>query len=474
MSTHYQIAVIGSGPGGYIAALEAAHHGARTAIVEAHPFFGGTCLNWGCIPSKALLATAELAHRISHAAEMGLQAGPARVDWPAIQKRKDGILRRLRGGIGSLFQGRGVDTYNGRGALDGRGRVLVHGQGTTDTITADSVLLATGSSPIRLPGWPDDPERIATSDEALHWKDLPRRLLIVGGGVIACEFACMLQPLGVDVVIVEMQPSLLPLMDEDLGTALEDVFRKRGIAVHTGTSVADVQVRDERVSVRLDDGTALEVDRVLVAVGRRPNTDSLGLETAGVRTGERGFLDVGDDLRTSAAGVFAVGDANGRCQLAHAASHQGVVAVANALGGNQRDNQPIPWCVYTFPEVAGVGLTEAECRTRRLPVAVGRFPFAHLGKAMGAGETFGFVKVLRHRETDAILGVHMIGHHATELIHSATAMMASRATARDLGDLVFAHPTMGEAIKEAAGDSYYAALHLPPREVHRVTAEFSH
>jgi dihydrolipoamide dehydrogenase len=471
LSRPYDITILGTGPGGYIAALRAAHLGASVAVVEKS-HLGGTCLNNGCIPSKALLASAELLHRVAHADQLGVRVdGQASVDWPAVQKRKDGVLRRLRGGIGSLFKARGVDVHQGVGRCDGPGRIAVTGDDGGETVIEHgSLVLATGSTPSRIPGWPEDPALVCTTDEALHWDTLPERLMIVGGGVIGCEFACMLQPMGVEVTLVEMMPSLLCEMDDDLGPVLAKILAGRGVAIHTDTKVAELSVSDGLASATLETGETIAADRVLVATGRRPATAEIGLETIGLET-DRGFVRVDDRMATGVKGVYCIGDANGRCLLAHAASAQGIVAVDNALGHDATQHRPIPWAVYTFPEIAGVGMTAEQARAKQIPVSVGQFPIGHLGKAMAVGETEGFVKVVRDRRTDALLGVHMIGHNVTECIAAAGAMIGMRATTTDLAETVFAHPTISESIKESAEDALSSALHLPPRKIARVRAE---
>ncbi|MCY2928530.1 MAG: dihydrolipoyl dehydrogenase [Planctomycetota bacterium] len=470
MTERYDIIVIGSGPGGYVAALKAGQMGAKTAIVEAAPNVGGTCLNFGCIPSKALLATAELLHTIEQAGGYGVTV-PAGVsfDWPAIQKRKDKVLATLRGGIEGLFKARKVTLIHGRGKLAGAGKVLVEGaQGKTE-LTAAKIILAVGSVPSRVPGWPTDPNVVCTSDEALHWSSLPKRLLIVGGGVIGCEFACMMRQFGVEVTVVEMLPRLLPPMDESLGEELAKTFKKRSIACHVNTKVDELKAAGAGAIAKLSNGQTVEVDKVLVATGRRPNTADIGLETVGI-TADRGFIRVNDRMETSAAGVYCIGDANGRCLLAHAASAHGVTAVENALGHDRPLTAAIPWCVYTFPEIAGVGLSAAGAMEAGLPVSIGTYPIGHLGKAMAVGHTEGFVKVVRNRETDEILGVHMLGHNATECIAAAGALIGAKASVTDFAETVFAHPTIGESMKEAAEDALGVALHLPPRKVARIVA----
>jgi dihydrolipoamide dehydrogenase len=471
MSKHFDIAVLGSGPGGYIAALKAGQLGARVAIVEKE-YLGGTCLNYGCIPSKALLASAELRHHVRHAAELGIDvAGTVSVNWPKIQARKDKVVQTLRNGVKGLLGARKVAIFPGKATLNGTGKVVVSKADVpSEEITADKVIIAVGSVPSRIPGWPTDPEIVCTSDEALYWKTLPGKLLIVGGGVIGCEFACMLEPLGVAVTIVEMLPQLLPFVDSQVAEALTKVFLKRGIKIHTGVKITNLVLQGAGVRATLADGQMFEADRVLVATGRQANTADIGLPSVGLST-DRGFIRVNDRMETPVRGYYCIGDANGRCLLAHAASGHGVVAVENALGQQRSFEAPIPNTVYTFPEVATVGLSTAEAQAQGLPVATGTFPLAHLGKALAVNGTEGFIKVVRHRETGALLGVHMIGHNVTECIAAATCLLHRKVKVQDVAETVFAHPTISEAFKEAAEDALSMALHLPPRKVQRITAE---
>jgi len=459
--------VIGGGPGGYVAALKAGQMGANVAIVEKE-FLGGTCLNYGCIPSKALLASAELVHRVRHAADLGIEvAGQVSANWTQIQARKDKIVQTLRGGIKGLLGARKVTIYSGRATLAGPGNVVVDSNGKSESLTASKIILAVGSVPSRIGGWPTDPNVVCTSDEALHWKTLPKKLLIVGGGAIGCEFACMLQPLGVEVTIVEMLPRLLPNMDAQVGELLAKIFAGRGIKSFVGAKIENLSVNGPAARATLSDGTALEADRVLVATGRRPNTAEIGLSSVNLIV-DRGFVRVNDRMETPVKDYYCIGDANGRCQLAHAASAQGVVAVENALGHGRAQDSPVPNCVYTFPEVASVGMTAEEARANGRPISIGFFPLSHLGKAMAVADNEGFVKVIRDRESGQFLGAHMIGHNVTECIAAATALLHQKASMVDVAETIFAHPTMSESLKEAAEDSLSMGLHLPPRKVMRV------
>jgi dihydrolipoamide dehydrogenase len=464
MTEPYDIAVLGAGPGGYVAALEAARLGARTLLVEKADL-GGTCLNHGCIPSKALLSAAELLHEVSEARASGLLSSADLChDWSAIQKRKNAAIATLRHGIEGLLAARKVAVMKGTAALAAPGHVVVEGVGEA---RAKNVIVAVGSQPALLSGWPDDPTAIATSDQALHWGTLPRRLAIVGGGVIGCEFACMMQAFGVTVTVLEMMPELLPGFDHDVAKLLAATFEKRKIGVRTGVTVTDVTREGDGIGLSLSDGTRVSADRILVSVGRTPRTEGLG---GGFDTSPKGFLRVDDALRTNVADHFAIGDVNGRCLLAHAASAQAVVAVANCLGGSKRADGVVPSVVYTFPEIGSVGLTEDKAREQGIPIAIGRFSLSHLGKAIATGHTAGFVKVLRHRETDAIVGVHMIGRGASECVAAATVAVNGGLTIADFAQTVWAHPTMSESMREAADDSLGRGLHLAPRKILRIAA----
>ncbi|MCH2114873.1 MAG: dihydrolipoyl dehydrogenase [Pirellulales bacterium] len=472
MSQHYDLLVVGAGPGGYVAALKGAQLGARVAIVEKH-HLGGTCLNYGCIPSKALLSSAETLHLVRNAEKWGVTLpGEASFDWKNVAAHKDRTIGQLRGGIASLLKGRAVTQLQGLATLDGPGRLVVRGEsGAPQIVTGDQVILATGSAPARIPGWPTDPEFVCTSDEAVHWTSLPKRLLIVGGGVIGCEFACMMHTFGVEVTIVELLPGLLATLDTDLGAELLKVFQRRGIQSYLNTKVDDLHLVSGGAQVRLSSGEHLAFDRVLVATGRTPNTQNLDLAKTGISADGRGFVSVNEQLETSVPNHYCVGDSNGISMLAHAASAQGVAAAENALGKPAPWQPAIPSAVYTYPEVAAVGMTQQEATAAKLPVSIGRFPLGHLGKAMATRHTEGFAKMIRHRETGQLLGAHMIGHNATECIAAVTSLLQQNVSMTDVAETVWAHPTISEAIKEAAEDALGLGLHLPPRKIIPVVAE---
>ncbi len=470
----FDVVVIGAGPGGYVSAIRAGQLGARVAVIEKDKL-GGTCLNNGCIPSKAILASAELIYRIKEADKLNIKVeGKVGFDWAGVQERKDKVLETLRRGVGQLFKANKITLFEGVGRLKDANSVMVEDKsgGGSKIICGRKIIIATGSKPTMIPGWPMDGRFVVTSEEALHWETLPESLLIVGGGVIGVEFACMMNEFGVKTIIVEMLEELLPNLDFELGGTLRKIFDKRGIKTFVGTKVDDLKIEDEKVRVRLNNGEQIEVDRVLVATGRKANTEDVGLESVGVKTTDKGFIKVDDRLMSSVEGVYCIGDANGLSLLAHSASAQGIVSAENACGGNIRyEGSAIPSCIYTFPEIGSVGLSEKEARESGYEIKVGKFPIGYLGKALATGHTEGFVKVIRDKANDMILGVHIIGHNATEWISAGVVAMHSKMSVRELSEVVFAHPTMSEALKESAENSLSLAIHLPPAKIAKVMAE---
>ena len=451
----YDLVVVGAGPGGYVAAVRAAQLGLRTAVVERdRP--GGVCGNWGCIPSKAILTDAALFAELRAGARRGILADGLRVDYARVIERSREAADRQAKGVEFLFRKNRVAYHQGAARL-APGGVLVTADGKElERLAARHVLLATGSQERRLPGLEVDGGVVVTSREALAARSLPESVAIVGGGAVGVEFAYAYASFGARVTVVEMEKTLLPGMDEDLGRELERAFRRQGIEVLTGHRYErlDRTAGGGVVTVGGPDGArTIEARQLLVAVGRAPLSDGLGLEEAGVRT-DRGFVVTDASMRTSAEGVWAIGDLVGPLLLAHAASAQGIVAVEAMAGkhddGGGVDPGRVPICVYCLPEVAAVGLTEAEARAQGHDVRVGRLPFRALGKAMASGHTEGFVKLVTEARYGAILGVHMIGTGVTELIAEAGVARTLEATTEDVIATVHAHPTMAEALREAA------------------------
>jgi dihydrolipoamide dehydrogenase len=466
MEQPYDLTVIGSGPGGYVAAIRASQLGMKTAVVEMAPVPGGTCLNWGCIPTKALLQAAEVLETARHAKRFGIKIGEAELDLKAVHGYKNRVVRSNVKGIEYLFKKNGIRMLSGRGRLAGPGRVEVsRAEGEPYTIDTRFTVLATGSVISGLPGVEFDGRRVLHSDHALQLDAVPASLIVLGAGAVGVEFASIYRTFGADVTVVELLPSLIPIEEPALGAELEKAFRNRGIGVHTGTRVREVAADENGVRLTADkEGDALELsaDALLVAVGRRPATDDLGLDGTGIAKDERGFIVVDAMMRTDEQNVYAIGDIVCTPALAHVASHEGVVAVEHAAGRNPLpiEYDRIPSCTYSRPEVASIGLSEAEARNRGHDVVVGTFPFAAVGKAKILDDTRGFVRIVSEKKYDEVLGIHVIGPHATELIAEGTAALNLEDTVASLIHAIHAHPTLAEAIGEAALDAHDRAIHI--------------
>jgi dihydrolipoamide dehydrogenase len=458
------LVVVGSGPGGYVAAIRAAQLGQRVAVVEAdRP--GGICLNWGCIPTKALLRNAEVLQLFHRAAEFGVTLDNLRADYGAAHARSRQVADRMSKGVEFLFRKNKIMLVPGRGELVGPGAVRVRAAaGETRTLEARAVILATGAAPKSLPGVAIDGRRVISSDEALRLDRLPPSVVVIGAGAVGVEFADVFASYGVQVTIVEALPRLLPLEDEEIARHLARSFARRKIDVRAGARVHAVRPGADGVTVEIEqEGQAarLEAAVVLMAVGRGANTAGLGLDAVGVAV-ERGFVKVSPRMETSAPGVYAIGDVAGPPLLAHKASAEGVVAAEAAAGhaGASVDYRAIPSCTYCHPQVASVGLTEAQARADGRAVAVGKYQFVANGKAQALAEPEGLVKIVAAAETGEILGVHIIGAEATELIAELTLGKTLEATVEEIGHTIHAHPTMAEAVMEAALDAMGQAIHL--------------
>ncbi|HSB69646.1 MAG TPA: dihydrolipoyl dehydrogenase [Candidatus Methylomirabilis sp.] len=454
----YDVVVLGAGPGGYVAALRAAQLGATVCLVEKD-VVGGTCLNRGCIPSKALIHSAALWRRVQEGAALGVTASNWAFDWAAAQTRKNQIVGTQVKGVHMLLGAAKVAVKQGVGSLLDARTVKITANGSDESVTAKAIILASGSEPRGLPGVEIDGQRILTSTEALQLPALPKTFLIVGGGVIGMEFASMLSSLGTRVTVVEMLPQILPTEDPMLVRVLQAVLQKQGVAVHVNTKVEKVERTAAGVRVQISGGTSVEAERVLIATGRSLNCAGIGLEKAGVLAAQ-GAIQVNERMETSARGVYAIGDVTGISLLAHVASMQGLVAAANATGGNATmDYSAIPNCIYTDPEIASVGLSEPKAKEQGRAVKVGRFNFASLGKAMCIGETAGMAKVVADARTDQVLGVGIVGPHATDIIAEAVLAIRHGLTAAQVAEAVHAHPTLPEAVGEAMHDVHGQAIH---------------
>ena len=462
---HFQLIIIGTGPGGYVAAIRAAQLGLKTAVVEKEEL-GGTCLNWGCIPTKSWIMTAHLFEQIRRAKEFGIEVGEPRVNWPALLERKNKVVKQLTTGVKTLLGGRGVEIVKGKARLTSANRVTVAGAGATTELSADSIMIATGAEATLPPGFKLDGERVITSQEALDLTKQPKRVAVLGGGVVGTEFACFFAAIGTEVTLIEMLPRLVPAEDDEVAQALEREMKKQKIAIHLGAKVEGMSDGpDGAVTLAMQGGKTVTVDSVLVATGRRPYTAELGLEALGVARGDRGRITVNERLQTSLKGLYAIGDVTDIKQLAHFASAQGKAAAEVIAGHAAQTNwRAVPAATFTNPEIASVGLTEREARAQGHELKIGRFPFRAHGRNIADGETTGFVKLLADAGSDQLLGAHIFGARASELIHECSLAIAADLNARDLAQAIQAHPTHTEPIGEAAEDVEGLAIHLMRQE----------
>jgi dihydrolipoamide dehydrogenase len=466
MPERYEVLVIGGGPGGYVAALRAAQLGASVALVE-EKYLGGVCLNVGCIPTKALLRSAEAYDTVVGAKEYGIHVeGTVSPDWPAIQKRKERIVNLHTRGVASLLKRAKATVYEGRGRLLGAQQggafpIEITSDEGVERVEADKVILATGARPVYLPMTGFDLPGVLDSTGALSLEELPERLLIVGGGVIGCEFASVYSTFGVQVTIVEMLDRLLPMMDLEISAEIARAFKRKKIDSHLSSRANGIEAVGDvlRVAFTTPEGDqTLEVDKVLVSVGRRSNVEDLGLDATGVKA-ERG-IPVNERMETNVPGVYAIGDVTGQWWLAHMASRGGIVAAENACGHSAKiDYRVVPSCVFTHPEIASVGLTEEQAHEQGYDVLVGKFPFAANAKASIYGDRQGFVKLVTESKYGEVLGVHIVGPHASDLILEGGLALSMEATLDEIEATIHAHPTLGEAIHEAGLAARGIALH---------------
>jgi dihydrolipoamide dehydrogenase len=447
----YDLIVLGAGPGGYVGAIRAAQLGMKVACVEKEDALGGTCLRIGCIPSKALLDSSELFEQIRHKAELhGIRVAAPEIDVSAMMKRKDEVVTGLTRGVAGLFKKNGIEWVRGFGRLAGPDTVEVDGSKGKRTLKAENVLLASGSVPIELPFLKFDHERIIDSTGALMIPEVPGHMVVVGGGVIGLELGSVWLRLGAKVTVLEMTPTILPGMDGEVIKQADRIFRKQGFEIRTGTKVTGAERKGDKVSVTVEGAEPIEADYVLVAVGRRAYTEGMGFEEAGIRL-ERGVIQVDERYHTGVGNVYAIGDAIGGRMLAHKAEEEGVAAVENMAGKHGHVMyEAVANVVYTWPEIASVGMTEEEAKAAGRDFKVGKFPWMANGRAKAMGETDGFVKILADAETDRMIGAHIIGPRGSDLIAELALAMEFHASAEDIARTVHAHPTLPEAIKEAA------------------------
>ena len=460
MATHkFDVAVVGTGPGGYVAAIRCAQLGLSVATVEDdRP--GGVCLNWGCIPTKALLRNAEVVNLLSHAADFGIRVSGFEASYAEAVQRSRRVADRMAKGVEFLFRKNKITLFPGRGTLRAKNVVEVKGTGGVETLEARAVILATGSEPKSLPGVAIDEKAVISSNGAVRSEAAPRSIAVIGAGAVGVEFADVYASYGVQVTLLEALPRVVPVEDEEVSKELARTFARRGITVKTGVKVAAVKPGGSGVVVDLG-GEQLEVERVLMAVGRAAKVTGLGLETVGVQL-ERGFVKVSPHMETSVKGLYAIGDMAGAPLLAHKAMAEGVVAAEAVAGKNPRpiDYGNVPSCTYCRPQVASIGLTEAKAKEGGREVAVGKFPFTASGKAVAMAETEGFVKVVADKKTGEILGAHIIGAEATEMIHEFAVGRTLEATVDEIMHTIHAHPTLSEAALEATMAALGHAIHI--------------
>jgi dihydrolipoyl dehydrogenase len=470
--TSFDIIIIGSGPGGYVTAIRAAQLGFKTAIIE-RDYLGGICLNWGCIPTKALLRSAEIFHYLQHAKDYGLSAERVTFDPTAVVKRSRAVSKRLNDGVAFLMKKNKVTVIWGEASLDAPGKVSVKaskneapkGALGAGAYEAKHVILATGARPRVLPGLEPDKKLVWTYFEAMAPDRMPKSLLVVGSGAIGIEFASLYRTLGAEVTVVEILPQILPVEDAEIAAFARKAFEKQGIKILTGAKVTKLDKKADSVTATIDDGKGgvqtLAVDRVISAVGVVGNIENLGLEKVGVKT-ERGHIVVDPFNKTSVPGIYAIGDVAGPPLLAHKAEHEGVICVEaiKGLHPHAMDKRLIPGCTYCAPQIASVGLTEAAAKAKNIEVRIGKFPFAGNGKAIALGEDQGMIKVIFDKKTGQLLGAHMVGAEVTELIQGYVVAMNLETTEEELMHTVFPHPTLSEMMKEAVLDAYGRVLNV--------------
>lgn len=462
MNDAFDCVVIGAGPGGYVAAITAAQAGIKTALIEEREA-GGTCLNRGCIPSKALLSAAEIVNQIRHANQFGIHVDNFSIDYPAMVQRKDSVVRSIRDGLNSLIRSNKITVFSGRGSLISSTEVKVLGE-TSSVIKARSIILATGSEPRAFPGIPFSPSspRILCSTGVLNLKELPQKLAIIGGGVIGCEFASLFHTLGSKVSVIEASQQILALNNPDISKTMFDKFSRQGLRFMLGASVSDIQDMGDCVRITIN-GNDEEYDYVLVSIGRRLNTENLGLDKAGVICDERGVIPTDSTMRTNIPNIYAIGDITGQWQLAHVASHQGIVAARNISGHRDEiDYSAVPSVIFTFPEVATVGLSPSVAQQEGIPVKITKFPFRAIGKAVAMGEADGFAAIISHETSQQILGAYVIGPQASSLISEITLAVRNELTLPCIYETIHAHPTLAEIWAESALLAVDTPLHMPP------------
>lgn len=462
MTERYDIAVIGSGPGGYVAAIRAAKRGAGTVLIE-DDVLGGVCLNYGCIPSKNLITASSRFVSLKNSSKWGCFSADPTFDWKKIISHKNQVVKRLVKGIDYLIRKNGIDFIRGHARLRSGNQIKIEMQDGDRNIHAGKIILALGSKPAVISSFNIDREKIVTSREALDWESLPEKLLIVGGGIIGCEFATMFHGFGVDVTLVEATENILSLttLDSDIIQKLKPLMKRSGIKIKTGIKLEKITRTNHGIRAELADGNEINSDKAIVCIGRIPNTGNTDLEKAGVETDEKGYVHVTDHMQTQVENIYAIGDMNGRWQLAHTASFQGIIAADHATGNvtDSDSGKEVPYGIFTIPPAASVGLSEEKAEKKGYDVMTSTYTWKALPKAVTSDATEGLLKIIADKKSDMILGAHILGEGSPELIHEFTAAIQNKITARDLMRVIHAHPTYSEAVQEACGGLYDLDIH---------------
>lgn len=458
----FDVAVIGGGPGGYPAAIKAAQNGKSVALIEAKEL-GGTCLNRGCIPSKTLIASAEILHKIQEAEDFGIMVGNVTFDYAKMVDRKDDVVSKIRKSLEGLIAANKITIFNGFGKFVSPRAIKISGKDNIE-IFADNIIIATGSEPRSIPAFPFDHKKIHDSTSILELRQLPKKLAIVGGGVIGCEFASLFAILGIEVSVLEMMPRLIPMEAEVVSSALTKAFVKKGIKIYTNAVVEGIDTAGKGVKVKLAGDKSVSADLALVAVGRKLNTSDIGLDKAGVVVQDNGLIPVDEKMQTNVPGIYAVGDIASKWWLAHVATHQGLVAANNATGHKARMNyNAVPSVIFTVPEIATVGLSLEQALQKGHRATIGTFPFQALGKSQAALQTDGFAQIVLDKTTGQVLGAQVVGHEASSMIAEMAIVIANELTVECITETIHAHPTITEAWMEAAFIGEEKPLHWPPK-----------
>ncbi len=458
----FDLAVIGAGPGGYVAAIKAAQMGMKVCLIEKG-LLGGCCLNVGCIPTKTLLANASIMQKLSHAADFGINIGSYSFDYAKMKQRKDAVVGQIRKSLEGLLLSNGMTILRGQAEFLSPREIKVKGQDNV-IVNAEKTIIATGSEPLDIRAFPCDHQRVLNSTSILELTSLPKTLVIIGGGYIGCEFASLFVELGVKVIILEMLPSIVMLQGKSIADALTRAFTKKGIEIRTGVTVEGIDHLSDGLTIRVKDHPAVACDMALVSVGRKIISADLGLDKAGVAVSDKGLIPVNDKMETNVPGIYAIGDVTGKYMLAHVASHQGIIAAANAGGQVAKMHyEAVPAVIFTTPEIATVGMTLEQAQEAGYNAAIGKFPFQALGKSIAAIETEGFAQIIVDRKTGQILGAQVVGHEASTLIAEMGLAIANELTVDSVMETIHAHPTVAESWLEAALLANDTPIHFPPK-----------